>query len=190
MSQAETPKAQPDADAVARLSQALNLENCEDRFMSSDLSLLETGNFSDVELVCGDRSWSLHRSVICKRCKWFEKALTGDFEEAASRKITITEFSPELTNVVVRYLYSGAMDTTSVNECEGDSIISKYVRLWSAADFFGLEPLQKDIIATFEDYLEPNIKIMNQTKPAGDIKAIVEEFFSAVAIAYDVKNLY
>lgn len=79
-----------------------------------------------------------------------------------------------------------AIDTKEVGKCEGDSIISKYVRLWSAADFFLLESLQKDVIGAIEDYLERCIKIMNQAKPAQKTACVVEQFFSAVATAYDV----
>lgn len=74
-----------------------------------------------------------------------------------------------------------------MQKCDGDSIISKYVRLWSVADFFLLDPLKKDIIAAMEDHLEGNIKIMCNAKyliDSAECKAIVQEFFHGIATTY------
>lgn len=80
-----------------------------------------------------------------------------------------------------------AIDTAAVHECEGDSIVSKFVRLWSVADFFLLEPLRKDIISAMQDHFEGSIKIMCNAKwqiDGPDGKAIVNEFFHGVAATY------
>lgn len=98
MSQLDGSEELPDADGIASPSKMPSFENSRKVFMSSDLrcvssfrlkpyspssniecSLLETGHFSDVVLVCGNHAWNVHRSIICKRCAWFEKALTGNF---------------------------------------------------------------------------------------------------------------
>lgn len=49
------------------------------------MKLLETGNFADAELICGDKTFKIHKSVVCTRSVWFERALTGGFE--ASRRL-------------------------------------------------------------------------------------------------------
>ncbi|KAG6358026.1 hypothetical protein INS49_013910 [Diaporthe citri] len=186
MSQSDDSESQPDADGDAPSSKKLKSENAH-KFMVSDLSLLETADFSDVILRCGNKAWNVHKSIVCKRCVWFEKALTGSFEEAETKKITLTDIAPELVEVVVRYLYSGAIDNAAVQKCEGDSIVSKYVSLWSVADFFLLEPLQKDVISAIEGHFEVNMKLMCDAKwyIGGDEgKAIVQEFFSGAAATY------
>lgn len=50
---------------------------------ASDLKLLATGNFADAEIICGDKTFKIHKSVVCTRSVWFEKALTGGFEVSA-----------------------------------------------------------------------------------------------------------
>lgn len=80
-----------------------------------------------------------------------------------------------------------AIDTAAVEKCEGDSIISKLVSLWSVADFFLLELLQKDILSAMADHFEGKMKVMCDAKwyIGGDEgKAIVQEFFSGTAAAY------
>ncbi|KAI0011243.1 hypothetical protein F4779DRAFT_573948 [Xylariaceae sp. FL0662B] len=42
-------------------------------------SLLETGEFSDAVVKCGQRSWKVHRAILCPRSKWFRAALAGHF---------------------------------------------------------------------------------------------------------------
>lgn len=46
----------------------------------SNMKLLETGNFADAKLICGNKTFKIHKSVVCTRSVWFEKALTGSFE--------------------------------------------------------------------------------------------------------------
>lgn len=79
------------------------------------------------------------------------------------------------------------IDTAAVDKCEGDGIIGKFVSLWSVADFFLLEPLQKDVISAMEDNFEGNMKVMCNAKWQIDDavgKAIVQEFFHGAAAAY------
>ncbi|POS69081.1 hypothetical protein DHEL01_v212527 [Diaporthe helianthi] len=165
----------------------LSFDNARKLFTSSDLSLLETGHFSDVVLICGNHAWNLHRSIICKRCPWFEKALMGGFAGSETKKITLTDIASEVVEVVLRYLYSGAIDTAAVQRCEGECIISQYIRLWSVADFFLIEPLKADIIEAMEQSLEENVKKICNARyliDSQEFKAIIHEFFWGVATTY------
>lgn len=71
--------------------------------------LLRTGLFSDVTVKCGDRTWNLHKNIICSRCDWFKKALTGQFKEASTNVIEINDFEPRLVGWLIEYLYKGGM---------------------------------------------------------------------------------
>lgn len=44
----------------------------------ADVRLFETGNFADATIVCGDRTWRVHRIILGSRCKWFERAFFGN----------------------------------------------------------------------------------------------------------------
>jgi hypothetical protein len=41
---------------------------------------LDSGNFSDLVLKCGDKEWKLHKSVVCCQSKFFHEACSGDFQ--------------------------------------------------------------------------------------------------------------
>ncbi|KAG8157976.1 hypothetical protein KVR01_012248 [Diaporthe batatas] len=81
-------------------------------YKSGDLDLLSSGNFSDVEVVCGDRSWKCHGAILVPRCLWFRKALTGPFQESNTRKITLAEEDPICIDLVLKYIYGGGRHTS------------------------------------------------------------------------------
>lgn len=45
---------------------------------NADIRLFETGNFADATIVCGDRTWKVHKALLSSRCKWFERAFFGN----------------------------------------------------------------------------------------------------------------
>ncbi|KAI1641163.1 hypothetical protein F4809DRAFT_636933 [Biscogniauxia mediterranea] len=50
------------------------------RFVDISESLMTSGRFSDVKIICGTRTWMLHRVILTTRCLWFDKALNGEFK--------------------------------------------------------------------------------------------------------------
>ncbi|KAI0154919.1 hypothetical protein GGR57DRAFT_465421 [Xylariaceae sp. FL1272] len=51
---------------------------------SFDEEPLESALFADVTVVCGDKTWKLHRNILCSRCTYFQKGLTGNFKSIPS----------------------------------------------------------------------------------------------------------
>lgn len=41
--------------------------------------LLETGEFSDFTIICGDQTWKAHKIILC-RVDYFEKIITNGFK--------------------------------------------------------------------------------------------------------------
>ncbi|KAM0819970.1 putative BTB/POZ protein [Seiridium cardinale] len=75
---------------------------------AADRKLFESGLFTDVQIICGNKTWNLHRNILASRCIWFEKALSGNFEEATTRTITITTFNAESIGQLLEFIYTGA----------------------------------------------------------------------------------
>ncbi|KAK7720246.1 hypothetical protein SLS63_009918 [Diaporthe eres] len=99
---------------------------------SGDLELLSSGNFSDVEVVCGNRSWKCHGAILVPRCVWFRKALMGHFKEASTRKVTLVEEDPICVDLVLKYLYG--------------------------RDFLMLEALKRPVERAVRDYCDKRMK--------------------------------
>lgn len=79
----------------------------ENRFLSSDLQLLQTGLFSDVKVTCKDRTWNLHKNILCSRSQWFDRALNGHFVESKTGVVDITNFEPSEIDCLLAYVYTG-----------------------------------------------------------------------------------
>ncbi|CAJ2500866.1 Uu.00g037190.m01.CDS01 [Anthostomella pinea] len=59
---------------MARKITSANYKDAASTLTESNEHLLEPGLFADVKVKCGDRTWNLHRAIICLRCPYFEKA--------------------------------------------------------------------------------------------------------------------
>ncbi|KAK0736633.1 BTB/POZ protein [Apiosordaria backusii] len=138
------------------------------RFLSSDEKLLETGLFSDVVVKCGSKEWKLHKAILCTRSVWFEKALTGQFQEASTGVVTIQDFEPEAVEWVIRYIYTGVCDIATLKGPEKTTktnFVTSF-EVHSIADFFALTPLAKialdTLTAEFDSKL-PAIQLQHET---------------------------
>ncbi|KAK9419383.1 hypothetical protein SUNI508_07358 [Seiridium unicorne] len=126
---------------------------------SSFLALLESGNFSDAVVKCKDRSWKVHKAILCSRSKWFDKALNGKFEEAKTAILTITETSPEKIEWLLKYLYRGAGGAFS------DGSYAAWTEVYSLGHFFDLPDLQSSALTNLKERL---------TKAATSFKSLRE----------------
>ncbi|KAK2609394.1 hypothetical protein N8I77_002891 [Diaporthe amygdali] len=123
---------------------------------ASDLKLLETGNFADIEIICRGRTFKVHKAVVCSRSLWFEKALTGGFAEAATGKVKIDEEEPEAIEVMLRYIYGGAVDM--VKETSNEQVFKSCVDMYRAAHFLLLSPLLPRIRRRLGGYCDQKLK--------------------------------
>ncbi|KAG6354204.1 hypothetical protein INS49_004808 [Diaporthe citri] len=123
---------------------------------SGDLELLSSGNFSDVEVVCGNRSWKCHGAILVPRCLWFRKALMGHFEEANTRQVTLVEEDPICVDLVLKYLYGRGLDI--MRSVSAEHFVEHCVSLWHTADFLMLEALKRSVERAVRDYCDKRMK--------------------------------
>lgn len=48
-------------------------------FASADKELLESGKYADAKIISHDKTYNVHKNVLCTRSKWFRKVLDGAF---------------------------------------------------------------------------------------------------------------
>ncbi|KAL2277930.1 hypothetical protein FJTKL_15060 [Diaporthe vaccinii] len=116
---------------------------------SGDLELLSSGNFSDVEVVCGNRSWKCHGAILVPRCLWFRKALMGHFKEANTRQVTLVEEDPICVDLVLKYIYGRGLDI--MKSVSTEHFVEHCVSLWHTADFLMLEALKRCVESAVRD---------------------------------------
>ncbi|KAH8903751.1 POZ domain-containing protein [Coniochaeta sp. PMI_546] len=130
----------------------------DDRFLSADQKLLESGLFADVTVTCKDKTWQLHKNILCSRCVWFEKALNGNFVEALTGVVEITNFEPEATDWLIRYIYTGVCDIAKLQPARKTQFLT-CIEVYTIGDYFAMTPLTKialdTLIADFDSKLGP-----------------------------------
>lgn len=160
--------------------------------LSKDIELLETGELSDATITCGDTTWNVHKSII-SRCEWFKKALSGNFQEAWTNNVDIhaDDFSPDLVDAVIRFIYSGAVDVEKLNT--NDSLVDACVRVWVIADFLVLKELQTEAIKLLEEHFDEKMKVMcvmdANDEPAADMALLdfntfLDQTFAGITTAF------
>ena len=55
----------------------------------------------------GMQSWSISKDTLCAQSVFFQKALTGQFEEAATRVVDLKDVEPEAVAWVMTHLTTG-----------------------------------------------------------------------------------
>ncbi|KAL1862920.1 hypothetical protein Daus18300_008250 [Diaporthe australafricana] len=185
-------KPKPERDSILLLLDALTSDTARDHHTQRDLDLLDSGLFADATITCGDRTWKVHKSIIC-RCDWFKKAFTGCFLEAHTRiaNLSADDFSSELVNCVILYIYSGVVDIEKV--INNDSVIDACVQLWNIADFLMYKELENDALTILTKYCDAKVEALcfvNETKDTKfDIKTsgyeeLIAQVFHGIKTAY------
>jgi hypothetical protein len=64
-------------------------------------SMFETGKYSDLTIVCGDKSYPVHRALLASRSSFFDGACRNPFREAESGIIDLTEDDAEAVEHMV-----------------------------------------------------------------------------------------
>ncbi|KAG8157731.1 hypothetical protein KVR01_012393 [Diaporthe batatas] len=137
------------------------------RRSKSDLRLLNTGEFSDFTVICGDRQWKAHKAILTK-VPYFHAIFSGGFkvsthpaslgnrfdqcsdksttpQESTQEKITIEGlFEPFEIQWLLAYIYFPHFDPFSArHDSPSASFIETIVRLWQLGDYFQVEGMTK-----------------------------------------------
>ena len=80
--------------------------------MSSTMD--DLAHLCDLEIACGSQRFGAHRAILAARAPFFRALLGGKFAESAQRTITIEGVSPETFRLVLRYLYTGRIPSSSL----------------------------------------------------------------------------
>ncbi|XP_042909507.1 speckle-type POZ protein B-like [Parasteatoda tepidariorum] len=66
--------------------------------------------FSDFVFKVGDQSFPAHKIILSAHSPVFKNMMTHEFEESKTNSVTITDATPEIFDLFLRYLYSGEIE--------------------------------------------------------------------------------
>ncbi|KAI8723182.1 BTB domain-containing protein [Fusarium sp. LHS14.1] len=81
---------------------------CATSIYASLSTLLHSEKFSDMTIRCGGREFKAHRAIVCTQSTFFDRALSSNFKEAASRVVELPDDDPDVLERFLEFLYTGA----------------------------------------------------------------------------------
>ena len=74
--------------------------------------LLETGEFSDVEIITKDKVIKAHKLVLCSRSPFFKTMLMTDMKEKQTGQVRLDDENtdPEVIDNVIKFIYTGQIE--------------------------------------------------------------------------------
>ncbi|OPB42609.1 hypothetical protein A0O28_0037280 [Trichoderma guizhouense] len=73
-------------------------------------TMLRSGQFSDLMLVCEGKEFKIHKVVACPQSPVLSAAVSGEFKESQTGVVQIELFDSETVRRMVEYLYTGNYD--------------------------------------------------------------------------------
>ncbi|RYP85959.1 hypothetical protein DL770_004972 [Monosporascus sp. CRB-9-2] len=153
-----------------------------------DLALLHSGELSDATIICEDRTFAVHRSIVCGRSEWFRAALDGPFVVSKASSVTIEEISADKVWWLLEFIYSGA--ELSLKDAPGfnSSIFVAYCEAYELGDYFRLPLLTTGVVTALSEQPGPSTSDLQYTTDLFPTAQLTPEytyaFFDGVARAY------
>lgn len=86
-----------------------DLKQRYDQFSESMKNMQDMKEFSDVTLVCGDRSFPCHKVILASRSNVLRAMLDNEMKEKQDNRIEIVDSSPEVVEMMISHIYSGSV---------------------------------------------------------------------------------
>ncbi|KAF5857031.1 hypothetical protein ETB97_006422 [Aspergillus alliaceus] len=80
------------------------------------MSIMETGKYSDLTLVCQGKEFPVHKAFVCSQSPVLAAACDGRFQEAPSEIVEVTQFDIRTVECMTQFMYKGDYDTSHATE--------------------------------------------------------------------------
>ncbi|KAF5561714.1 kelch 4 [Fusarium napiforme] len=68
-------------------------------------NLLNTGDYSDFIIICGEACHKVHKAIICPRSDFFKAACCSGFKEAQTGEVELPDDDPFAVSMMIEYFY-------------------------------------------------------------------------------------
>ncbi|KAK4545961.1 hypothetical protein LTR36_002525 [Oleoguttula mirabilis] len=133
--------------------------------------LLATAIYSDITLVCGDKQFKAHRSILHPQSSVFRKLFSGNYKEDGQKTIQLDD-DPTTFRVLLNFFYTFTYTDNSRPPTEPLSAFT--IRIYAIADKYDVPPL-RDLAAQ---------KLRSVCQPATNL----DDYISAIQTADELTN--
>ncbi|MCJ1244620.1 hypothetical protein MMC30_001818 [Trapelia coarctata] len=136
---------------------------------STDLrGLLANNGYADFTVKCGNRTWGIHRAIVCTRSFYFKRVCAGNFKvsplilpmplfnneaelnakEAMQSSITLEDDDPAFVGGMLEYLYTMVYPSVASVFRKSDDLVFD-ARMYAIADKYDLPDLKRKVQEAF-----------------------------------------
>ncbi len=106
----------PQSISQAKLDLDKAIDSDEDTLIKSFANLLESGESSDVQLICGGDTFKCHKLVLATRSKVFKAMFDHDStKEAQTNTVTITDSPSHSLRQMLNFIYTDDCEILNQN---------------------------------------------------------------------------
>ncbi|KAI9727827.1 MAG: hypothetical protein M1834_007974 [Cirrosporium novae-zelandiae] len=108
---AERPKDESNTSILTKHYKKL-AEWSQKGIITQRAALLESGEYSDMIISCGDHIWNAHKNIICLVSRVLRIALSDSFKEGQEQNYNFKGTDPRTIQAVLHYIYTGDYSDT------------------------------------------------------------------------------
>ncbi|OKP10402.1 hypothetical protein PENSUB_4191 [Penicillium subrubescens] len=69
--------------------------------------LYQSGDHTDLDVICGDRVFKVHKAIVCSQSSFFAAACSGYFKEGVEAKVDLSDDAPCILERFFQFVYLG-----------------------------------------------------------------------------------
>ncbi|KAK3636862.1 hypothetical protein LTR56_013973 [Elasticomyces elasticus] len=141
--------------------------------------ILSGGLFSDLVVICGNKSFNVHKNVLHAMSPVFRKMLTGEFKEAKQGSITLEHDEPDIIASMLHFFYNAEIlsAATAATAADQDTIKAEgsyMVKVYAIADKYDVPSLRHQATTQLAGALRLERKQTHLKELIATIRAIDE----------------
>ncbi|KAL6714131.1 hypothetical protein ACLMJK_008625 [Lecanora helva] len=156
--------------------------------VAANKTLLTSGKGYDLTLKCRDQTFKVHKAIICSRSDFFSACCWGNFKEAKSKCIDLSDDDPKLLSKLLDYLYAleyNVIDVPSSNDSNSyHPELMVHASLYIIADKYGVNGLKTIAKDSFIRTLSDEVRDPPNSSPR-DLSRLPEIAAPAIVLLYD-----
>ena len=138
---------------------------------------------SDFIVECQEKLFYVHQYILRQRSGYFAGLLRNNCKESKSKRIVINDFEPEIVEILLRYLYNGAVCWSAI---KSESAMKGVIKISDKYNFTGLADAIDSFCAQRHHCILNNPSLNGQSRQTGFSELALRDSNMQVRIFWNV----